>query len=657
MPVTATTYTFTNLAAGSYDIEVRDGLGCPVATNVQTVTINPELLATATLDNDLTCLVDAQVRITPSGGSGIYAYEWSNDGGTTFASTGFAGNVFTSSVFGTYIFRVTDTSAPTACTVLTNTITITEAETPVINTVTPTDILCNNESTGVLDVQIDTNVGLPPFVINVTEINGPTDFGTQTTGLPAGNYVVTITDAKGCISAPFNVDIVQPDPITYNTTDVPITCGASGTTNPGEISVSAVTGGTAEYTYILTGNNGIPTQTHTTTPGTRDHTFTVLEFGIYQIDVVDANGCASFTTEIIASPPDDLDIDVSTATADCLVGGTAVVTVDAAVGSGDYEFAILETYSAPYSGTYQAPDVPGGYTTTFTGLTPGITYTFVVFDRITNCYYFEEAAAPINTPSNMTATLDAVANVSCTGAADGNISFTFSGFDAAATSVEYEIFNRQSNSTTGNMGTATVNAPTTVSVSNFATLPPGEYYLLLRELGGPNNGCSVNGGEFRIRESANALDLDVASPQNDNCNPNAGIITATGRFGTAPYEYQYLLDTATAPIATDAGWISNTTSNVEAGNYIVYVKDAYGCIFQRPITVLEDASPAISLAIVDECVDEGSFQVRVTLDNPLLASAPFQISVNGGAYQSMAFDAGNGFTVNVFRPVLDRRSP
>ena len=99
-------------------------------------------------------------------------------------------------------------------------------------------------------------------------------------------------------------------------------------------------------------------------------------------------------------------------------------------------------------------------------------------------------------------------------------------------------------------------------------------------------------------------------------------------------------------MAGDAGWVSATSANVEAGDYIVYVKDAYGCIFQRPITVLEDPSPIISLSLVDECVDEGTFQVLVTLDNPLAASAPFQIRVNGNAFQNVTFDGSNQYLVS-----------
>src|SRR5690606_36413361 len=120
-----------------------------------------------------------------------------------------------------------------------------------------------------------------------------------------------------------------------------------------------------------------------------------------------------------------------------------------AVGSGDYLFAILDSYSIPYAGSYQAPDTPGGDTSTFTGLIPGVTYTFVVHDQLTNCYYFETAATPINTPSNMTISSLVEANVTCTGAADGSVSFTFDAFDVGATDVSYEIFNAQSNISTG----------------------------------------------------------------------------------------------------------------------------------------------------------------------------------------------------------------
>ena len=641
-PSTATTYTFSNLSAGNYTIDVRDQYGCVGVQ--QNVTINPQLLANAVLTADLTCIAPATVTVNASGGSGVYSYEWTNDGGTNWFNTNFVGNVFSTNTDGTYEFRVTDTTVPTACTVISNAVIVSPADTPVITTVNPTHNLCFGDSMGALDVVIDTSIGSPPYVINVVETISSTNYGTQTTGLPAGNYEVTITDDKGCVSLPFPVVITEPAAIAYNINLIPITCNPATGTDPGSITVENLTGGTAEYTYHLTGNNGY-SATYNTTAGGEDYTFAILEFGIYEVDVVDANGCSLRTTNIIASPPNDLDIDVSTITANCAVGGTAIVTVSSAVGSGNYEFGILDQYTIPYASAYQAPDVPGGDTSTFTGLIPGVTYTFVVHDLTTNCYYFETATTPIDTPSAMTISSLVESNVTCTGAMDGNVSFTFENFDIGATQVDYEIFNAQSNLTTGFTGSSVVNPPPgPITINNFATLPPGVYYLLLTEVGGAFNGCTVGSPNFTIDESTNLLSVTAASPMNDNCNLNAGVITATAQFGQPPYEFQYLLNTAPAPTPASPGWTTATTANVESGDYIVYVKDDNDCIQSDPITVGLDVRPEISLALVDECAPEGMFEVLVTLD--VAGVPPYQLSVNGGPFQNITFNGLNQYTVS-----------
>ncbi len=640
-PSSATTYTFQNLSNGSYTVNVKDGFGC-TGTAVP-VNVNPQLTANAVLDPDLTCSAPAEVTINANGGSGSYSYEWSADNGTTYATSNFSGSVFSTNANGTYIFRVTDNSTPTTCTVITSPVTVTPADLPVITSVTPTNIFCNGDLTGSLNVVVDTGIGRPQYTIEVIETNTLNNYGTQGSGLPAGDYEVRITDDKGCVSIPYPVSITEPNAIIYDVDLVPITCNPASGTDPGSITIENLIGGTAEYTYHLTGNNGY-SDIYPTTAGGEDYTFAILEFGIYEVDVVDANGCSVRTTNIIASPPDDLDIDVSTATVDCTIGGTAVVTVSSAVGSGNYEFATLETYSTPYSTNYQPADIVGGDTTTFTGLTPGITYTFVVHDLTTNCYYFETAATPINSLSNMTASLDVVSNVTCKGAADGNVSFTFNGYDSGATSVEYEIFNAQSNISASVTGSTAVNPPAgSVTISNFASLTQGVYYILLKEINGPYNGCSISSPDFTIIESSNLLTVTATSSKNDNCNVDAGTISAQAQHGTAPYKFQYLLDTAAAPTAASAGWVTDPFAYVESGNYIVYVKDANNCIQSDAVTVALDPTPNISLSIVNECVGEGVFEVLVTLDAAGLS--PYQISLNGAAFQNMAFNGSNQYTL------------
>ncbi len=69
-------------------------------------------------------------------------------------------------------------------------------------------------------------------------------------------------------------------------------------------------------------------------------------------------------------------------------------------------------------------------------------------------------------------------------------------------------------------------------------------------------------------------------------NPQAAfIITATASGGTAPL--QYSIDGTTYQA-------SNIFNNVAAGTYILYVKDANGCIKTLPVTLLNLPGPALT---------------------------------------------------------------
>ncbi|MCR9226363.1 MAG: T9SS type B sorting domain-containing protein [Flavobacteriaceae bacterium] len=639
-PATGTTYIFENLTSGTYTIDVRDQYGCSLQ---DTATINPSLTASAFLDNDLTCSADATITITANGGTSPYTYEWSNDGGTTYNSSGFTANVFNTDTAGTYMFQVTDDAG---CTTTTNSIIVTPATQPEISSVTPTDILCNGENTGALDIVIDTSVGVPPYTINVFETITGIDYTTQTTGLPAGSYEVTVTDDKGCVSDPFPVVISEPTPIVPNSTHTNLTCVALST-ELGTITVDA-SGGTPTYIYEVFNNDHSVNLTYDTSSGTNDHTFTGLDFGDYTLVVTDSNGCQDISTITITTGPDVL---ITTQGASGCTPGSGQMNVRAeasngTLGAGTFYFAIYPApaFNAADPSWFPEDPLPAPDNThLFTGLTPGVTYTFIVFDTDTNCEYIQEATVPVATDSNLASTIDASTDITCTGAADGTVEFTVR--DYGGNNVNYEIFYTNTHTTTGITGTISgaVGGPETDTATG---LSPGEYYILYEEGDGPNAGCVVASDEFLIEQAPTLLQLTADSPTNDNCNPNAGVITASAQFGLAPYEFQYLLATDPAPTAADSGWTSSTTVNVEGGDYMVYVKDANDCIQSDPVTVLEDPSPEISIAVVDECVEEGLFQVTVTLDNPSVAMSPFQISVNGSAYQTFTFDGSNQYTIS-----------
>ncbi|TPD68609.1 SprB repeat-containing protein, partial [Flavobacterium microcysteis] len=624
--------TFANLTPGTYIIEVTDANGC---TDSVTQIIGQQLTAVSVLGKNLDCTAspNAEIDITISGGRTPYSYQTSINGGTYGTTTPVVGSVinYTTSAPGTYQFQIRDNIG---CVIQTNVITITPLTNPSILSVTQTqNILCNGDNSGAIAIAIDNTVGVAPIAISVVNTTTGTSFGSQTSGLPAGSYTITISDSNSCTDTE-TITLSQPNPITYNVATVDITCNNPGGTSYGEIIVQNVLGGTGPFTYHVSNNFGY-SDTYNAT-ARENHSFQILAFGIYQVDVIDANGCSVVRQNIIiASPPDDLVIDVSAVTTDCLNGGTATITVTSAVSSGNFQFAILEYNTIPYSNNYQPADPGTPETTTFTGLTPGVTYTFVVYDVVTQCYYFKSANLPIDSPSNLTATLDVVNNVSCTGSGNGNVSFTFSNYDSGATRVDYEIFNAQSNTTTGITGSSSGLPGGPVTVTNFGTLPPGNYYILFTEVGGAFTGCTNASAIFSISQSTNLLQVSATVTKNDNCSNNAGQITATGQYGTAPYQYQ--LVAAGDPAPTVATWTGTSVNvfNTEGGNYTVYIKDANNCIQSAPITLPTDTAPVITAAITNQCsTAEGSFTIQV--DRTVNGVAPYTYSINGAAFQTQA---------------------
>jgi gliding motility-associated-like protein len=627
--------TFNNLTPGNYDIIVRDAYGCTVT--IPTETIAAQLAVNTVLTKDIDCTIspDAVITGTISGGYLPYTYEVSFNGGG-YTSLGVTGTPFTysTSADGTYQFQITDAQG---CTVESSVQTINAITLPEITSVTQTQFIqCHGDTNAAIQIAINNAVGTPAFTINVNNDTTGTDYGTQTSGLPAGDYTITLTDSKSCVDTE-TITITEPNAISFNLSKIDITCDATLGSSLGEITIENVLGGTAPFTYYITNNFGdvIPGNPYSAT-AREDHTFTIINFGTYTVNAVDANGC-SFTQQIIiASPPSDLDIDVTTTVPDCTSGGTAQITAISALGSGNYEFGILEFNTTPYTSTYVGPDIPGGSVRTFTNLTPGVLYTFVVHDITTDCYFVKSADAPIAQASTLTSTV-VPNNVVCQGENNGSVTFTIDNFDSTTTSVDYTLHQAFTNTIIGgpiNLP-VTFGTPETITTPSPANLGVGEYYLVFTENGtGAFNGCESASAIFEIKESAVNLSITATIDNNANCNSNSGVISAIARDGTAPYLYQ-ITTSATPPLATDPSWASANVFNRDANTYYVHVKDAYGCIQTTPVALVLplDPEPVIDLALTNQCtVTEGNFEIDVTLTTP--GVGPYSFSIDGGAFQT-----------------------
>ncbi|OIQ30886.1 MAG: chromophore lyase [Bacteroidetes bacterium MedPE-SWsnd-G2] len=625
---------FPGLEPGTYTFQVRDENDCIYS---ESITINPIPTPTVNvvLTQDLNCTASPDAILTGTlTGTGPFTYAVSING-SAYTPLGAVSSPFNynAATDGTYQFEITDANG---CIAESNIITLNPISLPALSLVTQTQpILCHGDSNGAIDITIDTTTGTPPFTINVNNDTTGVDYGTQTSGLTAGTYTITITDGNAC-TATETITINEPDTITVDFTTVDITCSASGVSQ-GSVIVNSVSGGTAPYNYFVTGTNGYSNSELNTT-GSTSVSFDVVDFGLYQINVVDANGCSVLVQDaLVASPPTDLDISI-TASVDCALGGEAVVSIGSTLSSaGPFFFSIyqgpISVYPNPV-GSWIPEDVPGSESATFTGLTPGVTYTFIVYDASTNCSYYEPATTPI--PTNSTLTIDALTsnNITCTGSADGNVTFTINSTYGSSVDVDYEIFDSLSLTSTGITGSGTLASNGALTVSNLGPLAFGNYFVSVSETSGPNAGCGVVSIPFNITESAIALDLNVSIDQDANCNANSGLISAIASNGTAPYVYQ-ITTTAVAPLPTDSAWNTASVFNQDAGNYYVHVMDAYECIVSSPVIVLAMAAePIISAVATNNCsVPEGDYEIDVTLDTP--GMPPYSYSINGGAFQTM----------------------
>ncbi|GAA4237188.1 T9SS type B sorting domain-containing protein [Postechiella marina] len=624
--------TFNNLTPGTYTISVRDSYGCTITLPAET--IEAELMFNTVLNKDIDCTTspDASITGTFSGGYAPFTYAVSFNGGA-YSDLGTTTSPFTytTATDGTYQFQITDSRG---CTVESTVSTVNAITLPEITSVTQTQpVLCYGDANAAIQITINNAVGTPDFTINVNNDTTGTDYGTQTSGLPAGTYTITLTDSKSCTDTE-TIIIAEPNAVSFDLDKIDITCDVNLGSSLGAITVENVSGGTAPFTYYITNNFGdaITGNPYIATTG-ENHTFTIINFGTYTINVVDDNGCSLSKQIVIASPPSDLDIDVATTVPDCVSGGTAEITAISALGSGDYEFGILEFNTAPYTLNYLAPDTPGGSVRTFTNLIPGVLYSFVVHDRTTNCYFVKTADTPIAQASTLTSTLDPH-NVVCIGENNGSVTFTLDNFDSTTSSIDYTI--RQAYTNTVISGP--INLPVTFGVPETVTTPStlslGQYYIAFTENGsGAFNGCQSASAIFEITESSVDLDVSASVDRNANCNTNSGLVSAIATHGTAPYLYQ-LTTSSTPPLRIDSSWNTASTFNVDANSYFAHVMDANGCIKTTGVIVLpNDPQPIITASLNNQCtVNEGEFEIDVNLTTS--GVGPYSYSVDGGAFQT-----------------------
>ena len=197
-----TTALFTGLAAGDYDIMVRDANLCTMGDLV-TISEPANALDFTATPTDVLCSGDASGEIDIIASEGIAPYQYSIDNGVTYQTTDF----FTGLIAGDYDVMVRDANL---CT-MGELVTINEPANVLDFTATPTDVLCNGDASG--EIGIIASEGTAPYEYSID--NGATYETTALfTGLAAGDYEVMVRDANLCTMGDLVTIVSQPMPWT-----------------------------------------------------------------------------------------------------------------------------------------------------------------------------------------------------------------------------------------------------------------------------------------------------------------------------------------------------------------------------------------------------------------------------------------------------------
>lgn len=209
---------------------------------------------------------------------------------------------------------------------------------PVVTTAASTSASCFGNSDGSATVTVTS--GAAPYTYSWAPVGGS---GATASGVPAGTYTCTVTDANGCTNAT-TVTVTEPAVLTATTMQTNVSCfgGSDGS------AMMTVTGGTPAYTYSWSAS---PSTTATAAG---------LSAGVHTCYVTDQNGCQMTRTFNITEPAQALTT-AATTNGDVCPGDTAMLIGTAMGGTMGYAY----NWMPGNMSTSVASDIPTG-TTTYT---------------------------------------------------------------------------------------------------------------------------------------------------------------------------------------------------------------------------------------------------------------------------------------------------
>ncbi len=385
-----------DITAGVHFIVALDNSGCLDTINF--VLNSPDTLELTLAIDSVSCnaTCDGQAIANANGGTGTLNYIWNTSPAILVSN---ADNLCA----GAYEVSVTDQNG---CEVTASTDIFEPAAMSLQSSSTLTS--CVNTADGSATVIASGGLGGYSYLWN--------DINAQNTAtannLSTGNYCVTVTDANNCTLVDC-IDVTTPNPLIVNSIlETPAGCFGE---NSGEAIID-ISGGTGIGTYTYQWDDPL---LQTNNPAI------LLDAGIYNVVVTDANGC-TVAASIVVTQPDILTASVSLSQVTCYGGGDGSAT------------AIPNGGTSPY--TYLWSDVNSQTTIIANNLIVGL-YVVTVTDT-NGCT--ATALADVNQPNSAINTIVSQTYVGCSGAMEntaevvavgGNGNFTYEWSSGSTTNI------------------------------------------------------------------------------------------------------------------------------------------------------------------------------------------------------------------------------
>ncbi len=604
--------TLSDIPAGTYTVEVFDSEGC---NNEINITLGePTELTIDITSTGVNCLggTDGTATVLASGGTGSFSYTWSNGGSGVTESNLMA---------GTYFVTATDENE---CTII-GSIDVTEPVSAVSSgIVVTTQPNCGN-SDGTLSAFGDGGTPGYSYLWSDASTNA------VLTGIPAGIYFVTVSDANGCTSETEST-LIENEGILLAANDV-INNECNGG-NTGAATISA-DGGEGTYTYLWSNGGTNATETD-------------LTAGSYSITVTDIGGCTGeITIEITEPLPYTANENLIHISCDGAQDGSIMIAPTGGTGTLTYVWNIGSTEA------------------TITNLAPGL-YSVSISDEL-DCVgeiqFVIEEPDPIN--------IDIISTMipNCPGDSTGMISIEASGgigelsylWSNGDTTViisnleegDYSVTVTDSNGCI-NDASFTLDDPSEIEAIATETSPTcfdsndgsiiiiasggaGSYTYLWEDGGTSPSIDSIAIGVYSVTvtdtnncsktfvfslDGPLEIDPNVTSTDVSENGANDGMAVANPLNGVEPYSYLWSNGATTASIA-----------GLSPGVYTLIVTDANGCSVETSVVINNGDCNITSMATISNisCAGLQDGSIEITLDG---AVEPITYEWNNGSTSS-----------------------